>query len=197
MKLFLRTWQRHHLMIAFTVVSFLSGPQSLPQRDASWLQCTLRNQWAASSVEALFCRRRHQPRRPALAKIRPGTPGRHHSWARALEARLPFSEAPSAASALRSAISSHRSAMASSPLRSFSRETVRAVSRHSFASRRYSSTVLLKANLRPIDIRREDGRMCSGESRESDMRSHRWAKCSQGHPQREAPPKRGHSPRGG
>jgi hypothetical protein len=62
MKLFLRTWQRHHLMIAFTVVSFLSGPQSLimnstarhhgksrPQRDASWLQCTLRNQWAASS----------------------------------------------------------------------------------------------------------------------------------------------------
>src|ERR1700741_1191777 len=87
MKLFLRTWKRHHLMIAFTVVSFLSGPQSLimnstarhhgkprPQRDASWLQCTLRNQWAASSVEALFCRRRHQPRRPALAKIRPGRP---------------------------------------------------------------------------------------------------------------------------
>jgi hypothetical protein len=33
------------------------------------------------------------------------------------------------------------------------------------ASRRYSSTVLLKANLRPIDIRREDGRMCSAESR--------------------------------
>jgi hypothetical protein len=42
--------------------------------------------------------------------------------------------------------------MASSPLRSFSRETVRAVSRHSFASRRYSSTVLLKANLRPIGM---------------------------------------------
>jgi hypothetical protein len=25
-------------------------------------------------IEALFCRRRHQPRRPALAKIRPGRP---------------------------------------------------------------------------------------------------------------------------
>jgi hypothetical protein len=57
MKLFLPTWQCHHLMIASTVVPFLCGvrPQmsltarqhgkAYLQRDASLLQCTLRDRF--------------------------------------------------------------------------------------------------------------------------------------------------------
>jgi hypothetical protein len=44
----------------------LRGQRKLGQAvsDARWMQ----------SVQAIFCRRRHQPRRPPLAKIRPGSP---------------------------------------------------------------------------------------------------------------------------
>src|SRR5262249_41467816 len=58
-------------VIALVLVVLVQGKWT--SRD-SWFAADKRHHFGLVGVQAIFCRRRHQARRPPLAKIRPGKP---------------------------------------------------------------------------------------------------------------------------
>jgi hypothetical protein len=57
-----------------TTIHFKFPKKMTPQINAFGRGCRKRRVQIALDAQAIFCRRRHQPRRPPPAKIRPGSP---------------------------------------------------------------------------------------------------------------------------
>jgi hypothetical protein len=55
-------------------VGVCTGPASKKRIVRQPLSAATTCEGCAENAQAIFCRRRHQPRRPPLAKIRPGSP---------------------------------------------------------------------------------------------------------------------------